>query len=192
VYEKHVELAAVGQAAAIRETLAAAVRRRRPGSLLYLGCAGGNGLEGLPAMRVVGLDLNAQYIEEAQRRYPGGEFVACDLNDGWPHVEAVEMVFGALVLEYLRDLPAALRKAHAALAAGGRFIAPLLQAGEGVPAVLPSPYLDQLAPLGDEYRTVEPEAFVAEAAGAGFTLEARSERPLPSGKRFVVLELRKA
>jgi len=192
VYEKHVELEGVGQAAAIRGILADAVKQHRPGSLLYLGCAGGNGLEGLPKMRVTGLDINASYVETARLRYPGAEFRACDLNGNWPHIEPVEMVFGALVLEYLRDLRAALRGVHAALMPGGMFVAPLLQAGEGVPAVLPSPYVEQLAPLGDEYRTIEPEPFIAEAAGAGFTLEVRSERPLPSGKRFVVLALRRA
>lgn len=192
VYEKHVELASVGQAAAIRGILADAVARFQPASLLYLGCAGGNGLEGLPKIRIAGIDLNREYIESARMRYPGAELVACDLNGEWPPLEPVEMVFGALVLEYLHDLPAVLSKIHAVLTPGGRLIAPLLQAGEGVPAVLPSPYLDELAPLGEEYRAIEPGSFVTEAAGAGFALETRSERPLPSGKRFVVLEMRRS
>ncbi len=191
VYEKHVELDGVGQAEAIRGILAETVKQRRPDSLLYLGCAGGNGLEGLPAMRVIGLDINATYVEAARFRHPGAEFRTCDLNGDWPDVGPVAMVFGALILEYLLDLRAVLRRVHGALEPDGLFIAPLLQAGADAPAVLPSPYFEQLAPLGEEYRTIEPEPFVAEAARAGFALEARSERPLPSGKRFVVLEFRK-
>lgn len=191
VYEKHVELESVGQAAAIREILAGAVVKHRPSSLLYLGCAGGNGLESVSGLRVIGLDLNPEYVAAASARFPRAEFHVCDLNGEFPAFEPVEMAFGALVFEYLIDPGMALQRVTERLAAGGRLIAPLLQAAGGVPAVLPSPYIEQLSPLGEEYRTVEPEPFMAEAARAGFILEARFERPLPSGKRFVVLDLRR-
>lgn len=191
VYEKHVELGSVGQAGAIREILGGALERHRPGSLLYLGCAGGNGFEAAAGMRVVGLELNPEYVETARARFPEAELHVCDLNGDFPEFEPVEMAFGALVFEYITDPGGALRRAASRVVSGGWLVAPLLEAGAGVPAVLPSPYLAQLAPLGAEYRALDEGDFVKEAARAGFQLETRAERPLPSGKRFVALEFRR-
>jgi SAM-dependent methyltransferase len=188
IYEKHVELDSVGQAAAIREILLGALRRHRPQSLLCLGCAGGNGLEHASGLRVVGLDLNPDYIEAARRRFPWAAFHVCDLNDVLPAFEPVEMAFGALVFEYLAKPGDVLRRLAGRIAAGGRLVVPLLQAAEGVPAVLPSPYLAALEPLGAEYTTLAPDEFTALAARAGFAVDSVSELPLPSGKRFVILD----
>lgn len=162
------------------------MRRYRPQSLLCLGCAGGNGLENAAGLRVVGLDLNPDYIEAARRRFPGATFHVCDLNEDLPAFEPVEMAFGALVFEYLTKPGDVLLRLAGRISAGGRLIVPLLQAAEGVPAVLPSPCLAALAPLGAEYRTLDPDAFAATAALAGFVPESASELPLPAGKRFVI------
>jgi hypothetical protein len=191
VYEKHVELESVGQAAAIRELLAAALERHKPESLAYLGCAGGNGLETAEGLRVVGLELNPGYAEAARARFPRAEIRVCDLNGELPEFEAVEMAFGALVFEYVADCEAVLRRVAERVASSGWLIVPVLEAGEGVPAVLPSPYLEQLAPLGQEYHALDAGVFSEKAARAGFRLESRAERPLPSGKRFVTLEFRR-
>ncbi len=113
------------------------------------------------------------------------------MNSELPEFAAVDLAFGALVFEYLPDNPAVLKRLAERIVPGGRLIAPLLEAEAGVPAVLPSPYLQALEPLGKEYRTITAEAFVEAAVEAGFTLEACSERPLPSGKRFKTLVLRR-
>jgi SAM-dependent methyltransferase len=191
VYERHVELPHVGQAGAIREILAEALAKHSPASLLYLGCAGGNGLDAASRLRVVGLELNPEFVAVARARYPRAEFHVCDLNCELPAFAAVEMAFGALVFEYLTNLPVALRRLAERVVPGGGLVAPLLGASAGVPEVLPSPYLRELEPLGKEYQSIDPERFIEEAAGAGFILEARSEMPLPSGKRFSTLELRR-
>lgn len=192
IYERHVDLPHVGQAEAIRQILAGALKKHAPASLLYLGCAGGNGLQAAAGLRVIGLDLNPEYVAAACARYPHAEFRVCDLNGELPDFAPVEMAFGALVFEYLPELPAVLQRLAGRIAEGGRLVAPLLEAAAGVPAVLPSPYQAELEPLGKEYRTIDPEIFTEEAARAGFLLEARDEQPLPSGKRFVVLELKRA
>jgi len=191
IYERHVELPHVGQAEAIREILAESLAKHSPGSLLYLGCAGGNGLDAAAGLRVVGLELNPDYVAAARARYPRAEFHVCDLNRELPEFATVDMAFGALVFEYLTQLPIVLRRLAERIVPGGRLVAPLLEASTGVPAVVPSPYLQALEPLGKEYQAIEAEGFIEEAARAGFILEARSERPLPSGKRFKTLELRR-
>lgn len=187
-YEKHVELPGIGQAAAIREILKSSLRRYRPASLLCLGCAGGNGLGHAAGLRVVGLDLNPNYIEAARRRFPCANFHVCDLNEDLPAFEPVEMAFGALVFEYLARPGDVLLGLAGRISAGGRLVVPLLQAAEGAPAVLPSPYLEALKPLGAEYRTLAPGEFAAQASRAGFVLETVSELLLPAGKRFVILD----
>jgi ubiquinone/menaquinone biosynthesis C-methylase UbiE len=67
-------LPAIGQSQLIADQLEILVRRHGPSSVAILGCAGGNGFERLvetSVSRVVGVDINPQYIEEARQRYAG-------------------------------------------------------------------------------------------------------------------------
>lgn len=71
-YEAHMALPTVGRARLIADELDNLVRSHSPASVAIIGCAGGNGFDCLADTtvgRVVGLDLNPQYIEQAQARY---------------------------------------------------------------------------------------------------------------------------
>ncbi len=190
-YERHVELEHVGQAAAIRECLAKAIGESRAKSVLYLGCAGGNGLEAAAGVeRVVGVDLNPGYLETAAQRYPNAEFLRWDLNDGAPHITPVDLIFGALVLEYVADVEALLRGLASRVNPGGRLAVLVLGVRDDAPAVLPSPYSAALAGVGAEYRGIARDGFVAMATG--WRIVSEREIALPSGKYFSELTLRPA
>ena len=73
-YEGHMALPSIGQSQLIADQLDALLRMHAPSSVAIVGCAGGNGLERLidtSVSRVVGVDINPQYVEEARRRYEG-------------------------------------------------------------------------------------------------------------------------
>jgi hypothetical protein len=73
-YEGHMGSAVVQQLSALSELFKQVVERCRPTSVAILGVAGGNGLEHLSATsvrRVVGVDINSQYLDETRRRFGG-------------------------------------------------------------------------------------------------------------------------
>lgn len=190
-YESHIELEGVGQGAAIRRAIAEFMAAHQPASFLYLGCAGGNGLEAARQCRLLAVDLNASYIERARQRWPefGPDcFAVCDLNEGIPGDETFEAAFGALVFEYISDVPLLLNRLSARLR--GRLLVLLLATRESAPAVVDSPYRKLLEPVGKEFRYLSQEDFVREAEKCGLGLERIEEIPLPAGKHFVSILLK--
>lgn len=187
IYEAHVELPQVGQAPAIRTAIREAVSLHQPQSFLYLGCAGGNGLTEIPdSVRLLGIDLSSDYLRCLESRYSGrpASWLHHDLNHPLPPLETFDLAFGALIFEYLHD-PGALLAALPAR----RLNALLLATDSQAPAVSDSPYRQQLLPVGQEFRYLDPEAFLA-AAAPRWDLESRSVMPLPAGKHFINLMLR--
>ncbi len=195
-YEGHVELDTVGQAAAIRTMLRELIRRHAPANFLYLGCAGGNGLEcveGSGIQRTVAVDLNPAFLDAARNRWghlPAIEFHECNLCDALPECAPVDLAFGALIFEYLPDLPAVLARLARAIRPGGVLAAAILVTATNAPAVAESPYKPRLEPLGPEFRFLDVEKFVTSAEG--FRLVSKEEIPLPAGKAFVLLTLERA
>jgi hypothetical protein len=188
-YESHVALSTVGQAAAIREAIRLAVEELKPESFLYLGCAGGNGLEAFSSQRVVGLDLNETYLDRARQRFPAADFMQCDLNQTLPALESFELAFGALVFEYIENLNGLLDQL--AERVNGHLVVLLLATRQGAPAVSDSPYRELLQPVGREFRYLSVEGFLETAALAGFEVSGQQEIALPAGKYFVSIKLRR-
>lgn len=189
-YERHVELDHVGQAPAIRGCIASAIQQWQPESLLYLGCAGGNGLEAASGIAsVVAVDFNQLYLNRATMRHPEINFLCWDLNDGAPHIPPVDLIFGALVLEYVANLEALLRGLTTRLNRHGKLMVLLLGVRNDAPAVLPSPYRAALAGVGAEYRAIAKGDFLDMASAAGWDLLSEREIELPSSKYFSELVL---
>jgi predicted TPR repeat methyltransferase len=188
-YEAHMSSASVGQAQYLAATLSKLVQVHRFRSVAVLGCSGGNGFDQLPpdlVERVVGVDINPEFVEAARERY----------NDRFDHLELlcddilsptctfppVDFVFAGLLFEYV---------AYASgLSAIKRFVKPsghlsvVLQLPcETVEAVSPSPY-QSLRKLRSVMKFVSPEDFRSGATAAGFTVQAANETMLASGKIF--------
>jgi SAM-dependent methyltransferase len=71
-YEGHMGPAGVGQLAPLQDIFARVYRELRPARVAVLGCGTGNGLDAIdPAVteRLVGVDLNPEYIALARRRH---------------------------------------------------------------------------------------------------------------------------
>jgi hypothetical protein len=190
IYEAHINLPQVGQAAAIRDSLTDAVARHTPASFLYLGSAGGNGLDCLPpTTRIEAVDLNPSYLDTTRSRFPHLDLRlhAADLNQGLPAFAPVELAFAALVLEYISPLDPLLAALRARAA---HFRVLLLGTNSGAPAVVDSPYREALLPVGKEFRYIDPESFLTLAASRGWQLASRSEISLPSGKHFTTIDLK--
>ena len=190
-YEGHMELPEIGQASMLADEFGKLLREHRRKEVALIGCAGGNGFENAAAagvVRLVGLDINGEYVERARERFShvvaGLELHVADIEGDLPPIEPVDAVFAALVFEYV-DVERALRNV-VGLCRKGAMVGTVLQLPKAdADAVSNSPYAS-LKAVGSIMRLVPPPELraVAETAGLGFV----SERTvaLASGKRFAV------
>jgi hypothetical protein len=105
-YEQHMSSEGVQQLSVLSDLFGEVVRRCRPSSVAILGIAGGNGLDHIDSSittRVVGLDLNPQYLEAVKKRYShlaGLEIYCTDLSQQRVELDPVELVHAALIFEH--------------------------------------------------------------------------------------------
>jgi SAM-dependent methyltransferase len=189
-YESHMALPEVGQAPYLAGRLEAWVVATGARSVAVLGCAGGNGFDRLPrsqVQRVVGIDLNPDYLAVArarhQGRFPRLELIAGDLlAPGFRLEEPVDLAFAGLFFEYV-DVAAALARLRTLLEPGGRLGVVLQLPSPDLPEVTPSPYRS-LERLGGLMALVDPDRFAALAGAAGYRPVASGRTRLASGKAF--------
>jgi len=190
-YEGHMTLPQVAQAQLLSDLFADILDRCAPASVAVLGCSGGNGFERIrPAVtrRVVGVDLNPEYIEQARRRY-AGRFDALELFVGDVQTERfafapVELVFVALLLEYV-DAAAVLARIRDMLVPGGTLVTVVQLPCATMPEVTPSPYR-RLGTLTSVMQLVSPDNLSHWAAAAGYAETDARTAATAAGKQFRV------
>lgn len=189
-YEAHMALPSVGQAQLLADALEESVTSHQPRSLAILGCAGGNGFEclrGRALQRVVGVDINPDYIRAAAARFSselqGLELFVGDVQTNEFPFAPVDLVFAGLLFEYVDPLRA-LPKICAMLRSGGTLVAVLQLPCHGED-VTPSRY-ESLASLSGALRLVSPQQFELLAASAGFVASDARVLTASGGKQFFV------
>lgn len=183
-------LPTIAQAEMLAAQFSEALHQFSPESVAIIGCAGGNGFDRIPSAtkRVVGVDINPSYIASASSRYlgriPGLEFHIADIQTDPLPFEPVDLVYAALVFEYVSP-SAALGNLSRVCRPGGRLVSVLQQPSPRVQGVSPSPYrsVQVLVPL---MRLIAPAELAERAASSGFTLESEKTLVLKSGKEFVI------
>jgi trans-aconitate methyltransferase len=137
-YEGHMSLPSIGQARMLADEFELLIERWRPASVAIIGCAGGNGLERIvrgTVPRMVAVDVNPQYVEATRERHagrlPGLQLICADVQSDELRFEPVELIYAALILEYV-DRPAAFATLKRNLSPGGT-LAVVLQAGSRTP-----------------------------------------------------------
>lgn len=165
-------------------------RMVRPARVALLGCATGNGLEHVDpglTFRVVGIDLNIQYVAVARQRFRSlgarlelfcGDVLSAKLEPG-----GFDLVHAALLFEYVHPLSLAPRIAEW-LAPGG-VCSTVLQLPGGDGPVSPSPF-PSLRRLEGAMRLVPPPELADAFEGQGLRRAGAWEVPLKGGKRFHV------
>ena len=138
--------------------------------------------------RVVGIDINPDYVEAVRSRFgwriPGLELHVADIQLALPKIAPVDLLFAALILEYV-DVPTTMSSFRALCAPGGALVVILQAANSYTEAVSPSPYksIQLLAPA---MQLLNQADLQEKAIAAGFLLGSSRDVKLRSGKRFVV------
>lgn len=189
-YEGHMALPGIGQADMLARQFATLLTEWTPASAAVIGCAGGNGFDRINVgvtKRVVGIDINPQYVQELAYRYaatiPGLELYVRDIQEPVDRIAPVDLIYAALVLEYVEPM-AVLRNLRDLCRPQGILATVLQLPSERTAALADSPYasLEGLAPA---MHLVSPEVLTATAAQVGFAPVASGRITLASGKEFV-------
>lgn len=195
-YEAHMALPQIAQAQMLGDLLAEMCATHHPRSIALIGCAGGNGLERLdPACftRVVAVDINPQYVtatlDRFGERFPHLEVITGDAQTNAVSFEPVELIYAALVFEYVT--PYTLMKRLKKLLVPGGLLATVIQLpSSSVAEISPSPYMASLERLGEIMHLTPPDKLLKYAVQAGLTQELTRQIDLPSGKSFVLQTFR--
>jgi hypothetical protein len=189
-YEGHMALPGVGQADMLATQFAQLLATWAPESAAVIGCAGGNGFDRVRVAitkRLVGIDINPQYIQELAYRYaariPGLELYVRDIQEPLGQIKPVQLIYAALVMEYVEPV-AALRNL-AALCGPDAILATVLQLPTPTAPITDSPFI-RLQELAPALQLVAPEQLAAMAAAQGFALLATRQVSLSSGKQFAL------
>ena len=187
-YEEHMGSSEVAQLGALSDLLAEVLARCRPPSLALLGIAGGNGLNRIEAgvtRRVVGVDVNPQYLAAVRERFcdlPGLELHCADLAEQTMAIAPVQLVYAALLFEHA-GTGRCLDNALSLVAPDGDFAVVLqLPPRGGGPAVVSR--LPAIARLGESFSLIDPAWLCELLAARGFDLTAEASLARPEGKSF--------
>jgi SAM-dependent methyltransferase len=192
-YEAHTALPEVGQADLLANVLADAVRVHAPRSVAVLGCAGGNGFDRVPpGTRLVGIDMNPDYVSAARTRHgarAGIELYVGDVAADELPFAPVELAYAGLLFEYVEPA-VALRRLAAKLQPGAVLVAVLQLPSAAQAEVTPSPYTS-LAALVPRMRLVPPAALASAAFAEGFASIGDVLATASGGKQFTVQTYRR-
>jgi SAM-dependent methyltransferase len=185
-YEAHMGPEGVDQLAPLSALFQEAYLGAQPDRLLVVGCGAGNGLEHVdPSVtrRVVGLDVNLQYLGICRQRFfhlgPRLELF-CTAAAAWRSPPgAFDLVHAALVFEYLQPEPLVAQIAGWLAEGGAASVVLQLPGGEA-----PAPRLKALEIITRARRLVAPEALTALFAAHGLTPRRARTVPLKFGQSF--------
>jgi hypothetical protein len=187
-YEQHMSSEEVQQLCVLSDLFAEGIARCHPSSIAVLGIAGGNGLERIDRSiteRIVGIDLNPQYLEAVRQRHshlPGLELHCVDLSQQRLEFEPVQLVHAAMIFEHA-GIDCCLENAIAMVAPGGHLSIVLqLPSESGQKAV--TSHFPTIECLGSHFSMVSPEWLCESLAGRGFQRTHQTTRTLPGGKGF--------
>ena len=185
-YEGHMGRDGVCQLEALSDFFARALEICKPQSVAILGVAGGNGLEKIDCAltkRIVGLDINPNYLEVVRQRFgamPGLELRCADLAAPPLSIAPVHLVHAALVFEHT-GLEPCLDNALSLVAPGGRFSVVLQLPSPTEEGVSATRY-QSIQSLRDSFALIDGSQFCRTLGEKGFDLLHHELRPLPNGK----------
>jgi hypothetical protein len=195
-YETHMALPQVGQSQLLSDVFAELLERYAPKSVAMLGCAGGNGFERIqPEMtqRVVGIDVNPEYIEQTfirfRDRIPTLELFAHDIGSTEIVFEPIDLMFAGLFFEYV-DVDLALSRILSWLREDGILATILQRPHQTVAAVTPS-LVTSMQTLAGAMTLITPEEFTNRCNAHGFHELDSNQLESPAGKRFQMLTFRR-
>lgn len=190
-YEGHMSLDSVGQLQAMNHMMRDQLHRYEAKSAMIFGVAGGNGLEhvqGSGLEKIYGVDINAEYLREVQKRYPklAGrlECLCADLTAEPAELPHADLVIANLLIEYIGY--ACFQKA--VTAAAPKYVSCIIQINTDESFVSDSPYLHVFDGLERVHHPMAEEPLQTCMHDIGYRLIHTDGQPLPNGKKLIRMD----
>ena len=188
-YEKHMQHPTVAQLQLLSDLTAQYLKQLLPVRALFIGIAGGNGLEHIDCsitQEVVGVDINANYLEITRQRFkdkiPGLRLEQIDVSLlANQFIIAADFVWIALVFEYV-DIPACFDFIQKNITPNG-YLVVTIQENNGIQSVSKTG-VESIQVLGPVFRPVVVNELIQEAQKKGFIQMSQEKNYLPNGKSF--------
>ena len=187
-YERHMGPEGVDQLAPLSAIFQEVYLATQPDRLLVLGCSTGNGLEHVnPAVtkRVVGVDVNLQYLGVARQRFfhlgPRLELFCSEAEKFRSPPASFDLVHAALIFEYVHPEPLVRRIVEWLVPEGTCSVVLQLPGGEGPPE--PTKTMQIIAKA---MKLVPPEELTRLMEHYGLARKRAKTVPLRGGKSFWV------
>lgn len=188
-YERHMQHDSVAQLQFLNTLTGKYLQIIKPEKALFLGIAGGNGLDQIDSTvtkKIVGLDINAKYLDETRKRYqirlPQLELIQIDIDSSANlSIVKADWVWAALVLEYV-DLANCFSFIQNNITSNGNLII-TLQQNNGLQSVSKTG-VQSIQCLGQVFREIPEDELLKHAVEKGFELLETEVNDLPNGKSF--------
>jgi hypothetical protein len=195
-YEQHMTAPQVQQLEALSDLFSDALTSRRPTSVAVLGVAGGNGLDRIDTARtrrIVGFDIQPEYLEAVRGRFPalaGLELHCADLGRddlAEKQIAPVELVHAAMILEHAGTDDASLQRCiqnALALMAPDGALSVVLQLPSTLNQDVGLSGVASIELLRDHFTLIAPNHLQAEVERHGMEMVWEKQYPLLGGKAF--------
>lgn len=185
-YEQHMSHNSVGQSALLNRLTKKYMNALKPESCLFLGIAGGNGLEHINnriTKFVFGVDINQKYLKEVAKRYygkiPSLKLINIDITRSKKKICQANFIWAALIMEYT-GIDNCLRFSLKNLNRGGHLIISI-QSTTGKQSVS-STGIESIKKISSIFQTVDTDMLIDKSIRIGFKLINQEENFLPDGK----------
>lgn len=185
-YEQHMLHETVGQLELLNHLTKRYLKKFNPKIVLFLGIAGGNGLEHIDkaiTREVFGIDINKKYLEETRKRYeyllPELKLINIDITTNDDEITKADLIWAALILEYV-----SIKKCFGFMSkniqTGGHLIV-TIQSNNGIQSVSVTG-VETIKSVGQIFKAIDPEELLFTADKFGFFKVAHEENFLPNKK----------
>lgn len=185
-YENHMSHNSVGQLEILNFLTKKYLDKIKPKTCLFLGVAGGNGLEHIEnsiTQNVIGVDINQSYLDITKERYEQKisnlELINFDIATDTKVFCKADFIWAGLVLEYT-GIDKSLEFAVSNLQTGGNLIVSI-QSNNGVQSVSQSG-IESVQKVGSIFQLVDSEVLIKKAIEKGLKLVENEESFFPNGK----------
>lgn len=188
-YENHMSHETVAQLPLLSALTKKYLEKHQPQKPLFLGIAGGNGLEHVDATtveHVVGIDVNEDYLQQTYLRFkntlPQLKLIKCNIDETTETFIQSDFIWAALFLEYV-DLKNCIQFMLNNLAEGGVIVV-TIQSNNGNGAVSQSG-IEGVNVLSGQFKRIDKEIVQSTMVDFGFHKSFEEENSLPNGKTFL-------
>lgn len=194
-YEKHMSLDSVKQLQALDSIMEEQFAAYPVDCAMVLGVAGGNGLRHISADKyrtVYGIDINADYLREAAKRYNGLsgvlKLLRIDLVNEAEELPHTQLIIADLLIEYIGYSAFQRIVSHTQ----PDYVSCVIQINtdEGQ-WVSDSPYIRTFDRLDEVHRQMDKKSLTAAMNESGYSLIMQESYPLPNGKALVRIDYQK-